>query len=205
MVARYDCLKFLAEVAGDTPTVIWGSGRDEWWHLRPDPPGLTTALGCSTSVGLGLALAIPKRKVLVLDTDGGILFNLGTLTTLGNHHPPNLKVFVMDNECYESIGAMPSATAGRADLAAIAKACGIERAGTTRTLKEFQSAATRAFSEEGLHFVVAKVDKGMKSLPPHYTDMVEVKYKFVRDIERSEGIHIIMPPLQKTPKELLKD
>ncbi len=198
MVSRYECLQSLAEIMGDDVIVsIWGSGRDEWWHLRSYPPSITTALGYATSIGLGLALTLPHRPVVVIDTDGGILFNMGVLATLGNIRPPNLKVFVMDNECYESIGAMPSATAGRADLAAVAKGAGIENAETTRSLEEFKEVAKRAMAAKALYFVVAKTEKGIKKLPPHFTDAIEAKYKFVRYIEETEKIHIITPALQK--------
>ena len=204
MVSRFECLEFLAQVAQDPLVVIWGSGRDEWWHLRPHPPSMCSGLGLATAMGLGLALALPHRLVIVLDSDGGILFNLGALTTLGNLRPPNLKVFVMDNECYESIGAMPSATAGRANLEAIARGAGVEKAATTRTLEEFKEATKRALADNALHFIVAKVEKGKKKQPPHFTNANEQKYRFVRYVEETEKIHIISPPLQEHPERLLK-
>lgn len=205
MVSRYECLRSLAEIMGDDVLVlIWGSAGEEWWHLRPHPPSVNMPLGYATPAGLGLALALPHRQVIVIDTDGSILFNMGVLATLGNIRPPNLKVIVMDNECYESIGAMPSATAGRTDLAAVAKGAGIEHAETTRTLEQFTEVATRALSADALYFVVAKTEKGAKKLPPHFTDAVERKYKFIRYIEETEKIHIITPTLQRTPEHLLR-
>jgi thiamine pyrophosphate-dependent acetolactate synthase large subunit-like protein len=147
-------------------------------------------------MGFGLARALPHRKVVVLESDGGILFSLGALCTLGNFRQPNLKVIVMDNECYESIGAMPTATAGRANLEAIAKGAGIENAVTTRTLDEFKEATNHALAGDGLYFVVAKIEKGTKEVPTLYLDGLERKYQFVRYIEETEGIHIISPGLQ---------
>jgi thiamine pyrophosphate-dependent acetolactate synthase large subunit-like protein len=152
-------------------------------------------------MGFGLALALPHRRVVVLDSDGGILLNLGVLCTLGNFRPPNLKVFVIDNECYESIGGMPTATAGRTDLAAMAKAAGIEHAETTRTLQEFKDATNRAFADNALYFIVAKVEKGTKEVPTLYLDGIERKYQFVRYIEETEKIHIISPGLQHVGKD----
>lgn len=204
MVSRFECLQSLAEVVEDSLVFIWGSGRDEWWHLQQHP-SMTTALGYATAMGLGAALGLPHRRVIAIDTDGGILFNMGVLATLGNLRPPNLKVFVIDNECYESIGAMPSATSGRADLAAVARGNGIEHAETTRTLEEFRDSVKRALSDNALYFIVAKVEKGTRKLPPHFTDGIEAKYKFIRYVEETENINIISPPLQQTPKHLLKD
>ena len=202
MVTRFECLQFLAEVVDDALVLTWGSATGEWNHLQ-SYPSMRMSMGIATPAGLGLALALPHRRVVVIDTDGGLLLNLGVLATLGNLRPPNLKVFVMDNECYESIGAQPTATAGRTDLAAIAKGAGIEQVETTRTLEAFREATKRALADEALHFIVAKVEKGTQKLPPTFTDGVEMKYKYVRYIEETEKIHIIAPPLQKTPKHLL--
>ena len=149
-------------------------------------------------------MALPHRRVVSLDTDGGTLLNLGVLATLGNLRPPNLKVFVMDNECYESIGGFPTATAGATDLAAVAKGAGIEHATTTRTLEEFKAAAQQAVTDNAFHFIVAKVEKGVKDLPPFDLDGVETKYQFVRYIEKTENTQIIIGPLQRIPKELLR-
>ncbi len=166
-----------------------------------DIPSQRTDLGLATSVGLGLALALPHRRVVVLDTDGGLLLNLGVLATLGNLKPPNLKVFVIDNECYESIGGFPTATAGAADLAAIAKGAGIEHSTTTHTLEEFKEATKAALADHAFHFIVAKVEKGTKASPPPF-DGIEEKYKFVRYIEATERIQILSTQLQQIAKKL---
>lgn len=202
MVTRFDCLQYLAEVADDALALMWGAGEgSEWWHLRPYPPSLfTSSLGYATPMGLGLALALPHRRVVVIDTDGGLVFNLSALCTLGNIRPPNLKVFVMDNECYESIGGMPTATAGRTDLAVIAKGAGIEHAETIRTLEEFKDVTNRAFADNALYFVVAKIERGLKEVPTLFLDGIERKYQFVRYIEETEKIHIITPGLQHAGK-----
>ena len=205
MVSRFECLQYLAEVVKDSLVILWGGGeKDEWWNLQQYPPSLWTAMGIATPMGLGLALALPHRRVVVIDTDGGILLNLGTLATLGNLRPPNLTVLIIDNECYEATGAQPTATAGRTDLAAIARGAGIEQVETTRTLEEFKEAINRALSDKALHFIVAKVEKGIKKVPPDFTEGIESKYKFVRYIEETENIKIIIPPLQKRPDDLLR-
>lgn len=197
MVTRYECLQFLVEVADDALALMWGGGEGrEWWHLRPYPPSIYTALGYATPIGLGLALALPHRRVMVIDTDGGLVFNPGVLCTLGNFRPSNLKVFVMDNECYESIGGMPTSTAGRTDLAAMARGAGIEHAETARTLEEFKDATKRALSDNALYFIVVKVEKGTRETPPLFLDGIERKYQFVRYIEETEKIHIITPAVQ---------
>jgi len=85
------------------------------------------AMGCASSVALGLALARPERRVIVLDGDGAALMHLGALATIGQHHPRNLTHVLLDNERHESTGGQRTA-AEVADLAAVAHACGYPRA-----------------------------------------------------------------------------
>ena len=165
---------------------------------------MTIEMGIATPTGIGLALALPHRRVVVIDTDGGLLLNLGVLATLGNIKPPNLKVFVMDNECYELVGGFPTATAGATDLAAMARGAGVVNAKKTETLEQFKEAAGRAMNENAFHFVVAKIEKGMEKVPTPHTDSMEMKYKFVRYIEETEGIKIIMGAAQPMPKGLVR-
>ena len=159
---------------------------------------MRVALGLVTPLGLGLALALPHRRVVALDTDGSLLLNLGVLATLGNLRPSNLKVFVMDNECYESTGQQPTATAGWTDLAAMAVAAGVEQARTARTLDEFKEITRDAMTDNNLYFIVAKVEKGMKKPPSIVSDGTEEKYQFVRYVESTEGVQIITPPSQRS-------
>ena len=91
------------------------------------------SMGVASSIGLGLALAQPDERVIVLDGDGSLLMNLGSLATIGVVGPPNLAVIVMDNEEYATTGGQPTATRAGADLAAAARAMGIEDAVTVRT------------------------------------------------------------------------
>src|SRR5438445_6259087 len=87
---------------------------------------MPSAMGQGPSLGLGLALAQPKRGVIVVNGDGSMLMNLGSLATLAQHPVP-LYLLIMDNELYEVTGGQPTAGAGRADFAGLARAAGIER------------------------------------------------------------------------------
>jgi len=206
MVSRYECLQSLAEIIGDALVVLSPSGmRNEWHAIRPHPPTLRLAMGTTTPLALGLALALPNRRVVALDTDGGLLMNLSALTTVGNLKPPNLTVIVMDNECYESIGGFPTVTAALTDLEAMARGTGVEKSQTTRTLEEFQQAAKEALEDkQNFHLIVAKVDKGVKVVPPVPIDGIETKYRFARYIEETENIQILTASAQKIPKHLLR-
>jgi thiamine pyrophosphate-dependent acetolactate synthase large subunit-like protein len=151
-------------------------------------------LGCVTPQAFGLAAGLPHRRIVSLDTDGGMMFNLGILATLGNEQPSNLLVIVWDNECYESIGGPPTHTAGRADIAAIARGAGIANAHTARSLDEFEVLCARGLSADLPYVVVAKVDRSVRrDIRRKHSDGREDKYIFVRHVEETEGVVIMGP------------
>lgn len=192
---RIDCLRALApHVTDDDPVIISLGGTGlEWNAVRPSDQNMyLVAMGCNTPVALGMALAMPNRRIILLETDGSLLLTLGALATLGNVAPRNLRVFVFDNQGYERVRHDISATKFRTDLAGIARACGIETASTVRTDADFAAAAATAMAGDQLSFVVAKVEPGIDpSVPPRPGDGVEDKYRFVRYIERLEGKPIL--------------
>src|SRR6185436_15851502 len=107
-------------------------------------------------------LALPHRKVFVFESDGSVLLSLFNLPTLANLNPTNLVVFVFDNQAYSGTRiSYPSATAGKTDLAAVAKASGIEHSVTVSDLEDFKKEATGALSEPGLRFVVCKIAESL--------------------------------------------
>src|SRR6266487_124214 len=116
---------------------------------------LQHAMGLASSMGLGIALSRPELKVVVLDGDGSILMNLGSLTTLARYRPANLVHVVFDNESLLSVGGFPTATATGTDLEGIARAAGIPQTCTVRTVEEFTAAVRSAISGEGLQTIVA--------------------------------------------------
>ncbi|MEZ4619621.1 MAG: thiamine pyrophosphate-dependent enzyme [Caldilineaceae bacterium] len=83
------------------------------------------AMGGAAMIGFGLALAQPARTVLVVTGDGEMLMGMGSLATIAAHQPPNLRIFVLDNERYGETGQQRTHTALGTDLAAVARACGI--------------------------------------------------------------------------------
>jgi thiamine pyrophosphate-dependent acetolactate synthase large subunit-like protein len=151
-------------------------------------------LGCVTPQAFGLAIGLPHRRVVSLDTDGGIMFNLGILATLANEHPKNLLVVVWDNECYQSIGGPPTHTAGRADIAAIARGAGIEHAHTVSDLDEFGRRCNEGLTAQSPYLIVAKVDRSVaRHIKRKHSDGREDKYIFVRHVEQTENIVIMGP------------
>jgi thiamine pyrophosphate-dependent acetolactate synthase large subunit-like protein len=81
------------------------------------------AMGSAAMIGLGVALAQPALRVLVLTGDGELLMGLGSLATIGVKQPANLAIVVLDNQHYGETGMQPSHTRAGVDLVAVARAC----------------------------------------------------------------------------------
>src|SRR5205809_2401485 len=132
---RLDALRAIYSLLEDRVVVtIMGAVAAELYSLghRANFFYLEHAMGLASSIGLGIALAQPDRRVVVIDGDGSVLMNLGGLTTLARYAPPNLTHIVFDNESLLSVGGFPTATATGSDLAAIARGAGIEDARMVR-------------------------------------------------------------------------
>jgi sulfopyruvate decarboxylase subunit beta len=196
---RFDCMKALAARLKDELVILsLGASVDEWYNAAPHMRSASLfqqQLGCVTPEAFGLAVGLPHRRIVSLDTDGGMMFNLGILATLGNEQPKNLLVVVWDNECYQSIGGPPTHTAsGRVDLAAIARGAGVEQAFTVRTVEEFDTHCAKGLASDVPYVVVAKVAGTVQpDIKRKHSDGREDKYIFVRHVEATENIVIMGP------------
>jgi sulfopyruvate decarboxylase subunit beta len=192
---RIDCLKLLApQIQNQLVVVTLGVTEQEWDMVKPrDGNLLLSGMGTVTPFGLGLALGLPHRKVVVLESDGSLLFGLNSLVTVAMQKPDNLIIIVFDNECYESIGGAPSHTAGGADLAGIAREAGIRNAATVRVLDAFSREAERCLKETQLSLLVAKIEPSIADVPPRYYHLFEERNRFVRYIEETEQISVLRP------------
>jgi sulfopyruvate decarboxylase subunit beta len=197
--SRFEAMKLLsARLADELVILSLGGAVDEWYNAAPhmrEASLFQQQLGCVTPEAFGLAVGLPHRRIVSLDTDGGLLFNLGILATLGNEQPDNLFVVVWDNEQYQSIGGPATHTAkGRVDLAAIARGAGVERAYTAATLEEFDAHCAAGLAATAPYIVVAKTDGILEpGIKRKHSDGREDKYIFVRHVEATEGITIMGP------------
>jgi len=182
-VNRIECLETIYDDLADCAVVtIMGAVAAELYSLghRPNFFYLEHAMGLASSMGLGIALAQPSRKVVVIDGDGSVLMNLGGLTTLARYAPANLTHIVFDNESLLSVGGFPTATSTGSDLAAIARGAGIQDAKLVTEVTEFSDEARAAIRDDRLSCIVAKVDAvGPKTFHMD-VHLLENRFEFAR-------------------------
>ncbi|HEV7664020.1 MAG TPA: thiamine pyrophosphate-dependent enzyme [Chloroflexota bacterium] len=114
----------------------WRAAVPEPANEIPDHLDIVGCMGSASTIGLGLALARPERTVIVVDGDGSLLMQLGSLVTIAGAAPPNLFHFVFENGVYETSGSQPLPAEGRFNLRQMAAAAGYART------EEFDDAAT---------------------------------------------------------------
>lgn len=140
--------------------------------------GLWGAMGGAVLIGLGLALAQPEKRVLVITGDGEMLMGMGGLATIALQQPENLAIVVLDNGLYGETGGQASHTAHGADLAAIARGCGLPVAVTIAESDRMGEAVSLAREARGPVFVVLKVAPDTAPLVLPERDPVILKERF---------------------------
>src|ERR1700756_3315618 len=184
---RLDCLRSVySDMENCLVVTIMGAVATELQSLghKPNFFYLQHAMGLGSSTGLGLALCLPQQKVVVFDGDGSILMNLGGYTTMARYRPKNLVHIVFDNESLLSVGGFPTATSTGSDLEGVARAAGIARTGTVKTIEEFTRSFNEAMRADELTSLVAKVDAvGPKGYVTELA-LLENRFQFKRYIEK---------------------
>jgi len=178
---RREVVRMLLDKRGDL-LVIAGLGAPAWDATAAvDHPlnfPLWGGMGGAAAIGLGLALAQPDRRVLVLTGDGELLMGMGSLATIGAQRPRNLSVVVLDNERYGETGMQASHTAFGVDLAAAAKACSFVSTKMLTTIDQVGRLRVDIHRADGPLFAQVKVaaDKLPLVLPPR--DGAHLKDRF---------------------------
>jgi len=181
-MTRLDATRVVVRQAGDEPIIAsLGHPAYDLFAAGDRPANFYTwgSMGLASSIGLGLAMAQPGRRVFALDGDGSLLMNLGSLATMAWVRPPNLVLVVLDNESYATTGGQDTATTHGADLAAAARAMGIPGSLTVRTPAELERAL--AVRKAGPRVVVAKVAESAPVAKPPL-DCVFIKQRFMAAI-----------------------
>ena len=178
---RRTVVRALRDRRGDL-LVVAGLGSSAWDCTAAGDHPLTFplcgAMGSSCMMGLGLALAQPRRRVLVVTGDGEMLMGLGSLATIAARRPGNLAIVVLDNERYGETGMQKTHTAYGTDLAAIAAACGFAKAEIVRSSRQIAGVRAGIHRGKGPLFYQVKVasDPVPLVLPPR--DGAYLKQRF---------------------------
>jgi thiamine pyrophosphate-dependent acetolactate synthase large subunit-like protein len=159
---RLDATRVVVELAGDAPII--GSVGNSTFDLvpcdRPQNFYMWNSMGQASSVGLGLALARPDLRVIVLDGDGSILLNLGSLATEVSSGVTNLVHVIWENGGWEITGGQPAGSPFGVDLEVVARGCGFRKTATVEDLAAFRDALAEAMADQHAWVIVGKVEPG---------------------------------------------
>jgi thiamine pyrophosphate-dependent acetolactate synthase large subunit-like protein len=184
VVTRLEATRIVVQAAGDAPIVAsLGHPAYDLFVAGDRPQNFYTwgSMGVASSIGLGLALARPDTRVFVIDGDGSLLMNLGSLATIGLVRPPNLVLVVVDNQAYATTGGQATPTAQGADLEAAARAM---RVGA-RTVRDADALRDALASTGGPLAIIAKVSESPPTAKPPL-DCVGIKQRFMASIGNPE-------------------
>jgi thiamine pyrophosphate-dependent acetolactate synthase large subunit-like protein len=159
---RLQATEIVAELAGDQP-IVGGIGNSTFDLVPFDRPRnfyMWNSMGMASSIGLGLALARPDLRVIVLDGDGSILMNLSSLATEISAGVTNLVHVIWDNGSWEITGGQPAGSPFGIDLEAVARGCGFQQTTSATDLESFKSAFTQAINDTQPWVIVGKIDAG---------------------------------------------
>lgn len=164
-----ECLALLAEHRSDEVVIAAMTAAIRWPAFSTHPRDLIyvpSTMGGAPALGLGLALARPDLRVIVLNGDGSMLMNLGCLVTIGEQAPRNFALIVFDNGVYAVTGGQPTPGGGRVEFAQIARACGWPLAHHYRLLGEWRAALPELLRGQGPSFVQLTVEPEPTSIEP---------------------------------------
>jgi phosphonopyruvate decarboxylase len=176
-------LQLLALARTDEIVILSESTRQDWPPLstRPDLDiAITGSMGKASSFGFGLALARPDVRVWVLDTDGALLMNLGSLVTIARAKPANLLHVVYDNDAYDTTGGQPTPGSGMVDFRAVALGAGYPRALAYDQVTAFERDLPSILAGPLPALVVLKVAslgrrQGVGRMKPMYDSFVAIR------------------------------
>ena len=178
MMKRDECLKVLARHRKNEIVVAVYTAAQELIHISPNDLNytFTGAMGQGSSHGLGLALGRPDKRVIVLDGDGSLLMNLGTLVTIANAAPKNFVHCLCENGTYETNGSVPIPRAGQIRFTELAKAAGYPKTYEFSKLEDWDRELDKILNEDGPIFVQLKVEPG-EQYPEDFRRLYSIEYR----------------------------
>jgi len=185
--SRADYYQVLASALPSQTLVVTCLGNASYlWaamHHTPENFYIEDAMGLALPLALGLAIAQPARRVVVVEGDGALLMHMGALVTVEALKPDNLIVLLIQNGVHAASGGQ-ALTSPTLDLAQLARSAGIVRTGNVATSKDFASALNTAFDTNGLQVLVLSTEPDLEVVrPPVAFDPVLTKHRFMAAIK----------------------
>jgi len=178
MIESFEAQRVISQHRNEAIVITSFTTGREWPQVSTNPDldlMIMAPMGKASSVGLGLALAKPTKKVIVLDGDGSLLMNLGSLITIANMAPPNLVHFVFENGVYRSTGGQPIPNAGKFSFMGIAKEAGYTEVCEFEELEILEDNIETILNQIGPTFVCLKIIPASERPPfpmPRATDTI---------------------------------
>ena len=178
MMKRDQCLQALARHRTNAIVVAVYQAAQEWLHISPSDLNytFTGAMGQGSSHALGIALGRPDKRVVVLDGDGSLLMNLGTLVTIAHAAPKNLVHCLCQNGTYETNGAVDIPGRGKVSFPGLAREAGYPKTYMFDNLDEWDRAVDGILQEDGPIFVDLHVEPG-EPYPEDFQRLYAIEYR----------------------------
>lgn len=186
---RYEAIEAITKALNGDELLVSANGMlsRELFSIRESPNNfyMLGSMGLASSIGFGLAYNLPNRRVIVIDGDGNILMNLGSLATIGHFGPNNLIHIVLDNEMHASTGGQPTVS-NTVNLERVASAAGFRIAKRVGSTEGLHTAIKEALNSEGPSFILAKVERGEKDIPRVSYEPIHIKSRFKEVMEQTK-------------------
>ena len=187
---RYEAIEVITKALKGDELVISANGMisRELFSIKDSPSNfyMLGSMGLASSIGFGLAFSLPNKKVVVIDGDGNILMNLGSLATIGHFAPNNLIHFVLDNEMHASTGGQPTVS-NTARFEEVARATGFQAVKKVSSIESLRTVVSEVLnSAEGPSFVLVKIEKGEREVPRVSHEPTNIKSRFKEAIANRE-------------------
>ena len=168
MIDSMEAMKIISQHRAEAIVVACMTAKDEWHHASTQHKLdflYIGSMGKASSVGLGLALAKPKRRITVIDADGSLLMNLGSLVTIANMAPANLIHFVIENGIYRITGGQPIPNAGKLSFSGVAKGAGYRQVYDFEEAASLKDKLSAVMTQTGPTFICVKSPPVSESSP----------------------------------------
>jgi thiamine pyrophosphate-dependent acetolactate synthase large subunit-like protein len=193
MIRALDVFRAFQPYRGKSIVSATGIVGAHWREVTTDQNrdvSLGGAMGQTTSAAFGLALGLPDEKVVLFDSEGALLMNLGVLATVAGKQPKNFVHILLDNGCYATTGGQPVPNADGIDYAGLAKAAGYASTHSFTDLEDFATSIEAIMAESGPVFVAVKIVPEVENLPIGMRTRVPARSRSetIKDLRQELGI-----------------